>query len=44
MNYFPEPHDYNKSEIKVEINLSNYAKYDLKNATGVSTSDFCQKC
>ena len=26
MSYFPKPHDHSKNEIKVELDLSSYAK------------------
>ena len=33
-----------KNIIKIELDLPNYAtKFDLKNATGVDTSDFTKK-
>ena len=35
---FPEPCTCSKNNIKVELDLSNYAiKFDLKNAAGVDT-------
>ena len=38
--YFPESKSFG-GKAKVELDLSNYAtKADLKNATGVDTSDF----
>ena len=38
MSYFQEPYDDNKNEIKVELDLSNYAtKSDLKNGTVFDT-------
>ena len=41
--YFPEPKS-SGGKVKVELDLSNYAtKADLKNATGVDTSDFAKK-
>ena len=44
MSYFPETHDHRKNEIKVKLDLSSHAtKSDLKNATGVDTSDFAKK-
>ena len=44
MSYFPEPYTCSKNRIKVELDLSNYAaKSDLKNATGVDTSNFANK-
>ena len=43
MSCFPKPYDPNKNQIKAHLNLSNYAtKFDLKNATGVDTSDFAK--
>ena len=45
MNYFPEPYTRGRYKIKLEINLSNYAKKsDSKNATDVDTSKFAIKC
>ena len=42
-SYFPKPKSI-KGNVKVELDLSNYAiKADLKNATGVDTSDFAKK-
>ena len=41
--YFPKPKSLG-SNVKVELNLSNYArKTDLGNATGIDTSDFPKK-
>ena len=41
--YFPKPKSLGAS-VKLELDLSNYAtKADLKNATGVNTSDFDKK-
>ena len=41
--YFPKPKSLG-ANVKVELDLSNYAtKADLKNATGVDTSDFAKK-
>ena len=41
--YFPKPKSL-EANVKVELDLSNYAtKADLKNATGVDTSDFAKK-
>ena len=38
--YFQKPKSL-EANVKVELDLSNYAtKADLKNATGVDTSDF----
>ena len=40
---FPKP-KFLGAEVKVELDLSNYAtKADLRNATGVHTSDFAKK-
>ena len=40
--YFPESKSSGE-RVKVELDLSNYAtKTDLKNATGVDTSDFAK--
>ena len=40
--YFPKP-KYLGATVKVELDLSNYpAKADLKNPTGVDTSDFAK--
>ena len=43
--YFPKPKQCGR-KMKVELDLSNYTrKPDLKNATGVDTSDFAKiKC
>ena len=44
MNYFPDSHTHSKNETAVDWDLSNYAtKSDLKNATGINTSDFAKK-
>ena len=44
MSCFPEPHTISKNKIEVELDLSNYVtKSDLKNASGVDTSDFAKK-
>ena len=41
--YFPEPKSLGR-KVKVELHLSNYAaKADLKNATGLDTSNFVKK-
>ena len=41
--YFPKPKSLG-ANVKVELGLSNYGtKEDLKNATGVYTSDFAKK-
>ena len=43
MSYFP-PYGHSKIEIKVEWDLRNCAtKSDLKNASGVDTSQFAKK-
>ena len=43
MSYFPEPHTHSKSQIGVELGVSSYqTKSDLKNATGVDTTDFAK--
>ena len=40
---FPEP-NFSAGRVKVELDLSSYAtKTDLKNVTGVDTSDFAKK-
>ena len=42
MSYFPEPH--NKNKIEVKLDLSIYAaRSDLKDATEFDTSDFTKK-
>ena len=44
MSCFPEPYTCNKNKIKVKLDQSTYAtKSDLKNATGLDTSNFAQK-
>ena len=41
--YFPKPNSL-EANVKVELDLTNYpTKVDLKNATGVDTSDFPKK-
>ena len=41
--YFPKP-NFLGANVKVELDLSNYAtKTDLKNATGLDTSDFTKR-
>ena len=43
IEYFPKPKSL-ETNIKVELDLSNYEKKtDLKNATGVDTSNFAKK-
>ena len=44
MSYLKEPHTHSKRKIEVELDFCNYTtKLDLKNATGVDTSDFAKK-
>ena len=39
--YFPEPYEPFGRDINVKVDLSNYAtKIDLKDATGIDTSNF----
>ena len=40
--YFPEPNS-SEGRVKVELDLPNATKADLKNATGVDTSKFARK-
>ena len=41
--YLPKPKSFG-ANVKLELDLSNYAtKTDLKNATGVDTSEFAKK-
>ena len=43
MSCFP-PYDHSKKKIEVELDLPNFAtKSDLKNETGVNTSQFAKK-
>ena len=43
MSYFP-PYSYSKNKTEFELDLSHYAtKSDLKNTTGVHTSQFAKK-
>ena len=43
-HYFPKPYEPIGGDIKVKIDLSDYAtKADLKNATGVDTSKLAAK-
>ena len=43
MSYFRESHAHRKNREEVELELANYtAKSDLKNATGVDTSQFAK--
>ena len=42
--YFPKPYEPFGGEIKDKVDLSNYAtKADLKDATGIDTSNFALK-
>ena len=44
MSYIPESYTRNENNIKVELDLSNYAtKSDLKIDAAVNTSDFVMK-
>ena len=44
MVFFPEPHTHSKNKIETKLYLFRYAtKSDLKNETGVDTSDFAKK-
>ena len=44
MSYYTKPDNYCRSKKKVELDLTKYAtKYDMKNVTGVHTSDFAQR-
>ena len=44
INYFSEPYNHNKNKLEVELGFSNYAtKSDLKNPTGVDTSEFFKR-
>ena len=44
MSYFPGPYEHSKNEVKVNLDLSNYAKKpNLKMSTGVDPSDFPKK-
>ena len=43
MSYFLESYTRGENKIKFELDLANYAtKSDLKNATGVDTSEFAK--
>ena len=43
MSYFP-PYDHGKNKMKVKLDLPSYGiKFDLKNVTGVDTSDFAKQ-
>ena len=42
--YFPKPYELFGADINVKVDLSNYAtKADLKDATGIDTSNFALK-
>ena len=42
--YFPKPYRSFDGNVKVELDLSSYAiKFDLKNATGIDTSNIALK-
>ena len=41
--YFPKPYEPFGEDINVKVDLSNYAKADLKNATGIDTSQLALK-
>ena len=42
--YFPKPYRSFRGNINVKVDLSNYTtKADLKNATGIDTSNFALK-
>ena len=42
--YFPEPYQLSGGNVKVELDLYNYAtKADVKGATGISTSTLASK-
>ena len=44
MNYYPEPDSYIRDEVKLVVDLSNYAtKKELDNATGVYICDLAAK-
>ena len=44
MSYYPEPDSHVRDNVKVVLDLSNYAtKKELDHATGVATSDFTVK-
>ena len=44
MSYFPERYTHSKNKIEAKSDLSNYAtKSELRNVTGVGTSDFAKK-
>ena len=39
MSYYPEPDSHIRDNIKVVLDLSNYAKTELEHSTGIDTSD-----
>ena len=44
MRYFPEAYGYSKSEVKVKLDLSNYAaKSGLKGAADIDALTFAKK-
>ena len=44
MSYFPERYTHSKHKIEATSDLSKYAtKSELRNVTGVDTSDFAKK-
>ena len=44
IQYFPKPYEPFRGDINVKVDLSNYAtKTDLKDATGIDTSNFALK-
>ena len=44
MSYFPEPYAHSRNQIKVGLNLANYAtKPDLKGAINVDKSKFAKE-
>ena len=44
MSYYPEPDSHIRDEVKVVLDLSNYAtKKELEHATGIDTSDLAAK-
>ena len=44
IRYYPEPYSRSTSQIKVELDVSNYGtKSNLKNAAGVGASEFPKK-
>ena len=44
MSYYPKPYSHIREEVKVVLDLSNYAtKKELEHATGIHTSDLAAK-